>query len=108
MENFKGLEKKLETLLTDTEKVWKNSSSNQLCFSALACDKRTVPLYQEMSNWTKNMKQLDNEVIHKQQARAQNPPVSNAQSPRTNSENHPLRHSGSAKSFPYDSGEDYN
>ena len=108
MEIFNDLEKKLETLLTDTEKVWKSSPSNKLYFSALAYDKRTVPLYQEMSHWTKNMKQLNDEVMHKQQGRVQNPPVSHVQSPNTNPEDHPLRRSGNDKPFSYESDEDYN
>lgn len=108
MEIYKDLEKKLETLLTDAGKVWKNSSSNQLYFSALAYDKRTVPLYQEMSNWTKNMILLNNEVMNKQQVRVQNPSVGHAQSPQSNSEDHPLRRSGNAKTFSYGSFEGYN
>lgn len=108
MEIFEGVGKELETLLTDAEKVWKNSSSNKLYFSALAYDKRAAPLYHEMSNWTRNMKQLNSEVMHKQQGRAQNPPVRHARSPKTNPEDHPLRRSGNAKSFSYESDEDYN
>lgn len=108
MEIFNDLEKTLETLLIDTEKVWKNSSSNKKYFSTLAHDKRTVPLYQEMSHWSKNMEQLNIEVMHKQRGRVQNPPVSHAQSSKTNPENHPLRRSGNAKSLSYESDEDYN
>lgn len=108
MEIFKDLGNKLEALLMDTEKVWNNSSSNQPYFAALVSDKRTGPLNQEMSIWTKNMKQLDEEVMRKQQGRVQNPPVSHAQSPKAHSEVHPLRRSGYAKTFSYEHGEDYN
>lgn len=107
MENCNDLENKLEMLLKDVEKVWKNSSSNQLYFSALTSDKRTEPLYQEMSVWTRNMKQLDKEVMHKQLGRVQNLSVSHAQSTKTNSEDHSLRRSGNAKSFSSEGGEDY-
>lgn len=108
MEIFNDLEKTLETLLMDTENVWENSSSNDIYFSILANDKRTVPLYQEMSHWTKNMKQLNIEVMNKQQGRIQNPPVSHAQSSKTNPEDHPLKRSGNAQYLPYESDEDYN
>lgn len=111
MEIFNDLEKTLETLLTDTEKVWKNSSSNESYFSALVNDKRTVKISQEMSHWTKNLKQLNTEVMHKQPGRVQNPPaVSHAQSSNTkkNPVDHPLRRSGNAKSISYESEEDYN
>lgn len=114
MEIFNDLEKTLERLLTDTEKVWKNSSSNELYFYALANDKRTIKLYQEMSHWTENMTQLNIEVMHKQRlGRVQNPPVnvSHAQSSNTapkNPADHPLRRSGNAKFFSCESDEDYN
>lgn len=105
MEIFNGLGKTLEKLLMDTEKVWKNSSSNEIYFSTLANDKRTAPLYQEMSHWTKNMEQLNTEVMRKQQGRVQNPPISHAQS--STREDHPLKRSGNAKSLSYESDEDY-
>ncbi|MCJ1346966.1 hypothetical protein MMC31_005186 [Peltigera leucophlebia] len=91
MEIFEYLEKELEALLTDTEKIWKKSSSNQSYFAALASDKRTGPLRQEMIIWAENMKQLHEEVMCKQQGRVQDHPLSYAQSPKTQSEVHPLK-----------------
>lgn len=108
MKIFKDLEKTLETLLTDTEKVWKNSSLNQSYFSALASDKRTERLYEEMSIWAKNMEQLGIEVMHKQIGRVQNPPVSHAQSLKINTEDHPLRRSAKPRYFSSEGSEDYN
>lgn len=63
MEIFEDLGKKLEALLADTEKIWKNSFSNQSYFVALTFDKRTGTLSEEMSIWTKNMGQLHKEVV---------------------------------------------
>lgn len=109
MEIFKDLAKNLERLLTDTEKVWKNSSSNQQYFDALVSDKRTGALYQEMSIWVKNIKQLDKEVMLKQQSQVlyRTPTSVVPEVLRPTQDVHPLRRSGYAKTSSYENDEDY-
>lgn len=108
IEIFKDLGKKLEAILTDTGKKWKNSSSNQQYFDALVSDKRTGALFQEMSIWLKDIKQLDKEVMLKQQNQVlyKAPTSVVLEVLRPTQDVHPLRRSGNAKTSSYENDED--